>query len=113
VSADLKPLIRDVYDEVRRVPTDRPSLKAALAHLLSFLAGPVGRTDANCRTTDLFFCLNENYPFRHLPRDFQAIMADIGGALHDTMASPHIAKNFESLPEQLLQRVQALEERAV
>jgi len=32
-------------------------------------------------------------------------MFDLGGALHDTITDPEIARNFESLPEQLLERV--------
>jgi hypothetical protein len=40
-------------------------------------------------------------------------MADLGGGLHDTITSPRIAEDFRSLPEQILERVRALEEKAV
>src|SRR5262245_32772028 len=76
---ELKLLIGEVYEQVCRRPTNHDGLKLALARLLTYLSSPGGRTDSNCRTTDLFFCLQHDYPFRHLPADFQGIMADVGG----------------------------------
>jgi len=43
-----------------------------------------------------------------LPDAYVNILADMSGALHDTISAPEIAANFESTPEQLLARVRAL-----
>lgn len=118
VSSELEPLVRAVHAEVVRDPAQLPSLKSALESLLLFLASPAGRTHANCSAVDLFFTLDDAWPpelWDHLPEVFADVLADIGGALHDTVKAPHIAQNFSSLPEQLLARVRAIElpERAV
>lgn len=43
-----------------------------------------------------------------VPDDFRLVIEDIGMCLHDTVSSPDIAANFESLPEQLLYRALTL-----
>jgi len=118
VSSEVEPLVRAVHAEVIRNPAQLPRLKRALESLLLFLASPAGRTHANCSAVDLFFTLDDAWPptmWDHLPEAFADVLADIGGALHDTVKAPHIAQNFSSLPEQLLARVRAIElpERAV
>ncbi len=62
---------------------------------------------ANCIATDLFFAL-ENWGIdrERFPEPLATILGDMGGALHDTISHPEIARNFYSLPEQLLERVQ-------
>jgi hypothetical protein len=105
VSPELAPLLRGAYEEIARQPTDAPALKESLHALLAFLASPAGRTDANCRTTDLFFCLSEDLDWDHLADEFADILGDMAGALHDTVSSPDIARNFDSTPEQLLDRL--------
>ncbi len=45
----------------------------------------------------------------HLPESVQDILGDLGGALHDTVKYPKIAENFESTPEQLLDRVRRIQ----
>jgi hypothetical protein len=104
VSTELKPLLHGVYDAVDRNPS---LLRSALERLLSFLASPSGRTDANCCVTDLFFSGVESWDLNldALPPPLRAFLSDLGGTLHDTVYAPHIAANFESLPEQLLQRL--------
>ena len=110
VSSELKSHLQQVYAEIMRRPTDLLALKRALESLLCFLAVPPGRSNANCRATDLFFCLGEEWEgdWEHLPDNFANILADLGGALHDTVSAPDIARNFESLPEQLLARVREI-----
>ena len=111
VSPELKELLHAVYSEIMRRPPALASLKQALESLLSFLATPRGRTNANCWATDLFLCLGEGWEgdWGHLPHELTAVLADLGGALHDTVHHPDIARNFESLPEQLLARVRVME----
>jgi hypothetical protein len=118
VSSEVEALVRSVHAEVVRDPAQLPRLRNALESLLLFLASPAGRTHANCSAVDLFFTLDDAWPPRtweHLPEPFADVLADIGGALHDTVKAPHIAENFSSLPEQLLARVRSIQlpERAV
>jgi hypothetical protein len=118
VSSEVGPLVRNVHAEVVRRPAQLAQLKSALESLLLFLASPAGRTHANCSAVDLFFTLDDAWPsgmWEHLPASFADVLADMGGALHDTVQAPHVAENFSSLPEQLLARVRAIQlpERAV
>ena len=85
-------------------------LDSSLENLLYFLTTPAGHTKENCEETDLYFCLHKDNGFNwdHLPEDYQLILDDIGGQLHDTIESPEIAKNFGSTPEQLLKRIRKL-----
>jgi hypothetical protein len=71
---------------------------------------PEGRTNANCCATDHFFLLREGWEtdWEHLPDSFGDIVGDIGGSLHDTVIAPKIANDFQSTPEQLLERLQAI-----
>lgn len=109
-SPQLKPLLRHVYGAAVSRPTDLDELKNALQSLFEYLASEGGRTDANCCTTDALFSAGEEWerPWSDLPEKFRAFMDDLGGVLHDTVYAPHIAHHFESLPEQLLQRVRSL-----
>jgi hypothetical protein len=43
-----------------------------------------------------------------LPEPFVDILNDMGSALHDTVSAPLIAANFQSTPEQLLERARRL-----
>ncbi|MBM4020515.1 MAG: hypothetical protein FJ288_19720 [Planctomycetes bacterium] len=108
VSRELGILVPAVCEEIERRPTDRATLRASLEGLLRFLSSPEGRTDANCRAVDIFFCLPEEHGWSgawdHLPPEFQDLLGDFGGALHDTVTAPEIAQNFDSTPEQLLDR---------
>ncbi|MBN1362571.1 MAG: hypothetical protein JW993_18385 [Sedimentisphaerales bacterium] len=89
-------------------PVNLAELKASVVMLLAHLASAEGKSEANLRAVDLCFCLDETWPGLELPGDFEALFADIGGALHDTLSHPEIASNFESTPEQLLARAKKL-----
>ena len=104
----LEQSVHAVYREIARRPVELADLRQAMVALLFYLASPEGGTDHNCRTVDTFFCLRDDWEidWDHLPDDFHGILEDMGGALHDTVSSPNIARNFESTPEQLLARVQ-------
>ena len=110
ISPQLQTLVRVVYDRARRRPADLPALKAALEALLSFLSSDGGRTDANCCAVDSFFSIEEWISeCSELPDSFREVLDDLGGALHDSVYAPHIAANFESLPEQLLARLRRID----
>jgi hypothetical protein len=111
VSPNLRPLLEKTYQEILQEPPNLMAVKAALEELLLFLTTSEGRTNPNIYATDLFFCLCDDWGenLEHLPESFTEILGDIGGAMHDTIAYPEIAKNFEGLPEQLLERVKRLD----
>ena len=112
VSSELRPLLQQVYCDVLAVPVDLPALKRSLAGLCEYLSG-AGRTNANCWAADLFFCTSEgwerDWTEQNLPDDFHDVLSLMGEALHDTVRAPHIAENFDCLPEQLLDRVRRLQ----
>ena len=112
VSPELKPLLRQVYAEFQSEEVNLPSLNENLSALLEYLSG-VGRTNANCWAVDLFFCLDDigwerDWADHRLPDDLHDVLAKMGNALHDTVSSPEIAKNFDCLPEQLLDQIRRL-----
>ena len=107
-SEALRPLLRGLYVELQRDPVHLLEIRNALIRLLEFLASPMGRTDANCRAVDSFFGRDAAWDDERLPDTYADILADMGGALHDTVSAPSIAANFESTPEQLLERARAL-----
>jgi hypothetical protein len=111
VSVELRPLLQSVYISVVSTPPDLIGLKKGLEELLQYLAHE-GRTNANCWAVDLFFCLSEgwdpDWTDQGLPEDFHDVLAMMGEALHDTVRTPEVARNFDCLPEQLLDRVKRL-----
>jgi hypothetical protein len=104
----LRPLLEHLYASLTAVPIDLPALKSAILGVLEFLASRNGRTDANCRTVDSFLMQDEVWDPKELPESFIDILADMSGALHDTVSAPDMAANFESTPELLLARAQRL-----
>ena len=112
VSPELKPLLHDTYTLVLTNPKNLSALKQSLQVLLEYLAGP-GRTNANCWAVDLFFMNSDNWESdwgeQGLPDEFADIFAIMGGALHDTVCTPHVAENFDSVPEQILAQVNRLD----
>jgi hypothetical protein len=104
-SRELEPLVRAVYDELPR--GDVPALQSSLERLLEFLASEPGRTDANCSTVCRFFDTTEGL-WRTAREDFAAVFDDMSGTLHDAIYAPDIARTFEALPEQLLERVRKI-----
>lgn len=103
-SRELEPLVRSAYDAIV-CGAEADLVRERLERLLGYLASEDGRTDANCCVTDAFFSADSDLAWEYLPKALQDILGDMGGALHDTIYAPHIASNFESLPEQLLERV--------
>jgi hypothetical protein len=108
VSPALKPLVGDVHRLLAQQVPDLLALKSALERLMSFLASPQGRTEANCWKVDMLFTLSETMNWSELPEDFAEVCDGIQHALHDTVSAPQIAKNFGCLPEQLLERIRNL-----
>ena len=85
-------------------------VRAELLGLFTFLAGE-GRTDANCSVTDSFFAAAEaewRAAAESLPQDLAAFVADVSGALHDSIYAEPIARNFGATPEQMLERLLAI-----
>jgi hypothetical protein len=111
VSPELRPLLQSVYSCVLSNPVNLAALKKSLERLLQFLQGE-GRSNANCWAVDLFFAFSagweRDWANVGLPEDFHGVLAMMGEALHDTVRSPEIARNFYCLPEQLLDRVKRL-----
>jgi len=105
-SPELEPLARRLYQALLADTLDLLEIRYALESLLTFLASPAGRTEANCAAIDHFLCLGE-FEWSDLPDTIQDVLGDMAGALHDTVSSPQIAANFESTPEQLLARLRA------
>jgi len=111
VSPELRLLLEKVYIDILSTPTNLTALNKSLEELLEFLSGS-GRTNANCWVVDLFFCLSDrwerDWTDQNLPEDFHDALAKMGEALHDTVRSPTVARNFDCLPEQLLEEVRNL-----
>lgn len=89
---------------------DLPVLKQRMVELLQYLTTPEGRTTNNCYIVDMSVVMTEwgDIELPVLPDDFTDIIFDMGAALHDTVSSPQFAYDFESTPEQLLERTQKL-----
>lgn len=104
----LRPLMRRLHDALQRTPMDLPQLRASLISVLEYLASSIGRTDANCSAVNSFLILDETWNDDRIPQAYIDVLADMTGALHDTISAPEIAANFESTPEQLLVRARHL-----
>jgi hypothetical protein len=112
VSPELPPLLHAVYREIQEQHPSLRAVRAALRELLAFLASAGGRTNANCAAADHFFLDLKNEwarSWEHLPEGYQDLLGDIGGGIHDTVSAPEVAENFESTPEQLLERLERLD----
>jgi len=99
VSPELRPLLQSVYLDVLSQARNLSSLKLRLQELLTFLTKE-GRTNANCWEKD--------WADQKLPDDFHDVLVLMGNTLRDSVSDPHIAENFDCLPEQLLERVNRL-----
>ena len=99
----------DAYEAIVSRPYDPARIAAAVEELLAYLASNEGRTHPNCVAVDHFFCLGEGWErdWEDEPQELTDILADMGGALHDTIKAPDVAENFDSTPEQLLERIRA------
>ena len=103
----LRPLVDTLHGRLTDTTLDLPAIKHAMTTLLEFLSSPAGRTDVNCKAVDSFFFHDDEWLSDRLPEAYQDVIAHID-ALHDTITAPHIAKNFDSTPEQLLARARKL-----
>ena len=101
------------YEAIIERPYDVPRIVGEVEELLAYLASPEGRIHVNCVIVDHFFCLRDDWEgdWEDEPAELADILGDMGGALHDTIAAPAIAENFDSTPEQLLSRIQVLRSR--
>ena len=89
---------------------DPAGFENTLIELMSFLCSPEGRTNENCKYVDSYFCCKDNWfdCIERLSQELHDILFDMGGTLHDAIKSPTIAENFQSLPEQVLERIKKL-----
>jgi hypothetical protein len=101
-------MVSELHASLLSTPTDVARIEAAVEALLTFLSSSSGRTDANCKAVDHFLCLGE-FDWPDLPDPLGDVLADMAGALHDSVSRPAIAANFESMPEQLLERLRVRE----
>lgn len=111
VSSRLRPLLQSVYSEAICTPLRLSTLKHSLENLLNFLMLE-GRTNANYWAVDLFIGIGEgwekDWADQGLPEDFHDVFVRMGESLHDTIKNPEIARDYDCLPEQLLERAAKL-----
>lgn len=107
VSPELAPLICEFYIALIATPVQAPTIKVAAERVLTFLASPNGKTDANCTAVDHFLSF-DGPDVSGLPTPLSDVIRDMAGQLHDTVSAPEVALNFESTPEQLLVRLRAI-----
>jgi hypothetical protein len=98
-------LVEAVRSATATQPVDLIEVTRALDALLGYLTTPAGRTHSNCRDVDSYFSDHEEWIDAGLPNGIHGILADMASILHDTCSSPEIAENFDSTPEQLLNRL--------
>jgi len=111
VSPELAPLLHAAYRSIQGHAPHLADLQSALRDLLKFLSSKNGRTNANCSATDSFFLdIDDQWEGtrEQLPEPYRDLLGDIGGCLHDTVSAPEMAENFDSTPEQLLERLERL-----
>ena len=101
-------LVNAVQSILAQDVPDLMELKNSLINLLEYLSSPNGRTHENCNAINSFFMFDDLWVDRNLPDHFHDIFADMSSALHDTVSAPEIAENFDSTPEQLLNRAREL-----
>jgi hypothetical protein len=106
---ELRPRLDAAYDAIISRPYDPDRIAAILEQLLEYLTSQEGRTHANCVAVDSFFLWTDEWEgeWEDEPSELADILSDMGGALHDTFGAPQMAENFDSTPEQLLERVRA------
>jgi hypothetical protein len=107
VSPKLLPHLQALYEAVPKGSAGRPEVRTHLVALLEYLCSPEGRTDANCKAVDYFFCMTD-WSWDALPHAYQEMFADMGGALHNAVTDPDIAEALQSTPELLLARAKGL-----
>lgn len=101
-------LVEGVQAAIAAGTVDVPGVVRSLESLLQYPCSPEGLTDANCRFVDSFFMEHDEWAQRGLPDALHDVFVDMAGALHDTFSNAHIARNFESTPDQLLARPRSM-----
>jgi hypothetical protein len=111
VSPALELLLHRLYDALEAAHVSAAAVKAATVAVLRYLTTPEGRTDANCWAVNMFMIEDWGPDDREIliGNELHDVLADMGGALHDTIEYPQIAENFCSTPEQLLQRAEVID----
>ncbi len=105
VSPRLGELLERFYLQANHRPARLGSLKSSLIDLMSFLATPEGRTNANCCAVDSFVLIGDHWeqPWDDLPAEYTEVLSLMSEALHDTVSAPEVARNFGCTPEQILE----------
>jgi hypothetical protein len=106
-ASELQPVLQEVHEAFVGTPPDAGRARDALIQLFSYLASPAGRTHANCCAADHFLLLNSALRATQLPGRFIDFVQG-ADCLHDSVSAPEVASNFESTPEQLLDKARAL-----
>ncbi len=110
-SEELRAYLESFYQCCVAEPTDPKGITQALDRLLAYLETD-GRTSANCWITDLFVmeCAGweRDWGDLDLPEHLHDVLSMMGEALHDTVDTPEVAKNFGCLPEQLRARLRQI-----
>src|SRR5688572_16649673 len=91
VSPELVPVLRRLHDVLAMRPVHLASARSAIIAVLEFLSAPSRRTDANCCAVDRFLMTDECWLNDDLPEAYHEVLADMSGALHDTVSAPQIA----------------------
>jgi hypothetical protein len=102
--------VREAHAVLTARRIDLVALRSALTDLLEYLSGE-GRTEANCRTVDAFFCLltaEHADLLDRLPGGWQELVDDVGLDLAATFEDPERADRAGASPERLLERLRAL-----
>jgi len=110
VPSELLALMEGARAAIDTAEPDAHAVHASLTALLEFLATPENRTDQNCQTVGAYFLAQDEWAHNadDLPAAYARIVWDIEGQLPDTVSDPDTASEFESTPEQLLERLSAL-----
>jgi len=105
----LAKLLAALKASLGREPHNAVAVYDSVEALLVFLVIPSNDTGENCRQVDIAVCraLADCEP-SDLPKELAGIIEGLGGILHDTHSAPHIARNFESTPNQLLARLRSI-----
>jgi len=103
-----RPLMQRLHEELWRESPFLTEVRAALLDVLALLKSACGKTDANYRAVDFFLSKDDAWDADRLPDSFIDVLSDMCGALHDSVSASQVAKNFESTPEQLFDRVTRL-----
>ncbi len=106
--AAVKPLLREVHDAYAAHPADPLRARNALLSLFEYLVSARGRTHANCSAVDRFLMEDPTLTKgTGLPAEFVEFLLN-ANCLHDAIESAEIAENFDSTPEQLLEKARSL-----